>query len=332
MFRQILVPLDGSEQAERALTLAANIARRADGAVTLMRVVAAEAARGSDAVPVRSGQHGAGSDRQSAIEYLQRMRKSPDLVGVATDVVVRDGSPAEQIRAEAEQHGADLVLLSHRSHRPAASVLFGSVADELMRHTRVPVLVIHADHDTGLEDAASRPVRALVPLDGSTFAEQAIPRAVELLRALETGHGMALHLIDVIDPKLAYRYDTPETQAMHNARAYLEDVAERITADPAGTDVAVSWAVETDAEVVGGIARVAEQGDYLRDEYIDFVAMATHGREGIARWFAGSVTDALAHRIPLPVLVVHPRRDSSQRGGAADATDVTGEAPWPALF
>ncbi len=332
MFRQILVPLDGSEQAERALALAASIARRADGAITLMQVVAAEAARGSDAVPVRIGEHTGGSDHQSAIAYLERMRQRPELVGVATDVVVRDGSPAEQIMAEADRRGADLIVLSHRNHRAATSVLFGSTADELMRHTHVPILMVHADLTIGLVDAAPRPVRALVPLDGSAFAEQAIPLAAGLLRALETGHGTALHLTYVIDPKLAYRYDTPETKPMRQARAYLEDVAERITADPGYEGTAVSWAVETDSEVAGGIARVAEQGAYLPDEYVDFVAMATHRREGVARWMAGSVTDSLAHRVRLPVLIVHPRNGASASSGKDTAVEVMGEAPWPALF
>ncbi len=327
MFQHILVPVDGTEQAEHAVAVAGRIARRTGGAITLMQVVTAEAARGSDAVPVRTG-----GDHQTATEYLERLRQHPALAGLSTHVVVGDGSPAQRIADEAERCGADLIVLNHRRHGPAASALFGSVADDLTRHTHVPVFVLHADDGTELLDAASRPMRALVPLDGSVFAERAIPRAVELLRALETGHGMALHLTYVIDPKLAYRYDTAETENMHDARAYLEDVAERVTADPAGAGMTVSWAVETDMEVVGGIARVAEQGTYLRDEYFDFVAMATHGREGIARWLAGSVTNALAHRVHLPILVIHPRRASSVKGGDNPSANVMSEAPWPALF
>lgn len=332
MLQQIVVPLDGTEQAERAVALAARIARRTDGAVTLMQVVSARAARGSDAVPIRGGGQTASGDHQAAAQYLDGLRQRPELVGVTTHVAVCDGSPAEQIAAEAELRGADLIVLSHRHHGPGASLLFGSVADDLMRHTRIPVFVLHADQTTSLIDAAPRPVRVLVPLDGSAFAEQAIPRAVELLRALETGQGMALHLTYVIDPKLAYRYDTPETQAMHHARAYLEEVAERVKTAPSSAGAQVSWAVETDAEVVAGIARVAEQGAYIRDDYFDFVAMATHGREGVAHWLAGSVTNALAHRIHLPVLVVHPRRTRAEASRGDSTTETSDEAPWPALF
>ncbi|MFI5274733.1 MAG: universal stress protein, partial [Ktedonobacterales bacterium] len=253
MYRRIMVPLDGSEQAERALALAARIGRSAGGAVTLMQVVSAGAARGSDAVPVHAGGRVSGGDRRSAAEYLQRMRQHPALVDVPTTVVVRAGSPAEQIVAEAERRGADLIVISHRHHGPAAPLVFGSVADDLMRQAHVPVLVLHSDAAAELVGvSAARPVQALVPLDGSPFAERAIPRAIELLRALETGQGAALHLTYVLDPKHAYRYDTPETEAMHRARTYLEKTARDVKADPLNRAVAVSWAIETDAEVVTG--------------------------------------------------------------------------------
>lgn len=337
MFQQIVVPLDGSEQAEHALAVAARIARRTEGAVTLMQVVGAEVARGSDAMPVRTGEREAPGSHRPAVEYLERVRLLPELAGVPTSVVVRDGDPVAWIVAEARRCGADLIVLSHRRHGAAASFFTGSVADRLMRRSHIPVLVIHAGSVTEFraeqaQRSTRQPVQALVPLDGSPLAEMAIPYALEMLRVLEDGQGAHLHLAYVMDPKRAYRSGVPETTAMRDARTYLKSVTDRITADPSWRSIAVTSKVEPDANVAMGIERVAEQGASLRGDTFDFVAMATHGREGVARWLAGSVTEALVHDVHVPVLVLHPRLDSAAAGGEADADEIMRQAPWPALF
>jgi len=340
MFRQILVPLDGSEQAERAVPLAARLVRRTDGTVTLMRVVGAVAARGSEAVPVRTGEHAAAPcDRASAAAYLRQLGQHPELAGISTDVVVRDGDPAEQIVTEVERRAADLIVLSHRRHGPTAAFFAGSIADAVMRRSPVPVLVLHAGSLTEFPDRRagmrSWPVQALVPLDGSALAETAIPFALELLRLFDDGRGSSLHLTYILDPKQAYQSGTPETTAMHEARIYLESVAKRISADASWGSAAVTWKVEPEANVMTGIERVAEQGASLRGDTFDFVAMATHGREGIARLLAGSVTEALVHDVHVPVLIVHRQQEPSTHGrqqtGAAGRDHGTGAVAGPVL-
>lgn len=330
MFRQIVVPLDGSEQAEHALAAAAKIARHANGTVTLLQVVGAQAARGSDAVPVRSG------DRQSAAEYLQRLCERPELVSVTTHVVVRAGNPAEQIVAEAAHRGADLIILSHRRHGAAAALFVGSVADAVMRRSHIPVLVLHAGSETEFRDRQTSstrwPVQGQVPLDGSPLAEAAIPYALELLRTLEDGQGAKLHLTYVLDPKQAYHSGIPETKAMHEARTYLESITARITADRTWQSIAVTSRVEPDADVVMGIERVAEQGAYLRGDTFDFVAMATHGREGMARWLAGSVTEGLVHNVHVPVLIVRPQREQTTVGSQRVGDEAAEQVPQMPLF
>lgn len=334
MFQQIMVPLDGSEQAEHALAAAAKIARHAHGTVMLLQVVGAEAARGSDAVPVHTG------NRLSATDYLQRMHQRPELAGVSVDLMVRDGDPAEQIVRAAAQGGADLIILSHRRHGAAAALFTGSIADAVMRWSSIPVLMLHAGSTTELRDrqtgARHWPVQALVPLDGSLLAEAAIPYALELLRVLDEGQGARLHLTYVLDPKQAYQSGTPETEVLHEARSYLESIAEsvsaRLAADPARSSIAVSAKVEPDANVMMGIERVAEQGANLRGDTFDCVVMATHGREGMARWLAGSVTEELVHAIHVPVLIVHPQHEQTPVDDQSQGDEVMEQVPRMPLF
>lgn len=309
MYGQILAPLDGSKQAEQALTVAGALARKTGGAVTAMRVISDRLAHSGAAVAQGLKGSEPSSARRSAMDYLEDVSQGSGLSGVPVNAIVRNGVAAEEIIAEADRSGSDLIVISHRRHAPTTTLLFGgSVADQLMRQARVPVLVLHAENAAELIEVGDRPVRALVPLDGTPFGQEAIAPAIELLRALDGGNGCALHLTLVIDPRRAFHYDTPETEEMRQARDYLEETVESISADPSNAGITVTWAVETDPEAVTGLGRVAERAAYGQADRFDVIAMASHGREGMSRLLSGSVTEALAHKADLPVLVVHPAR------------------------
>lgn len=159
-----------------------------------------------------------------------------------------------------------------------------------------------------------------------------MPYALELLRALDAGQGAKLHLTYVLDPKQAYRLGVSETKVLHEARTYLKSITARLTADPAWQAIAVTARVEPDVNVVSGIERIAEQGADLRGDTVDFVAMASHGREGLARWLAGSVTEGLAHDVHVPVLIVHPEHEQTTVGSQRDDEKVTEQVPRMPLF
>lgn len=304
MYGHILIPLDGSERAESALLVAGPLARKAGGTITTLRVISNKMARTS----ASAGENEPPGAWRSAMGYLEEVSQRDGLAGLTVNPVVREGVAAEEILAETDRSGADLIVISHRRHSPTTTLLFGgSVADQLMRQARVPVLVLHADNATVLLSVASRPVQALAPLDGTPFSEQAIPPAIELLRALETDRGCALHMTLVIDPKQAYQYDTPETEAMRHARSYLEKIGERLLANPANSGLGITWAVETDPAAVTGIGHVVERATHGHADRFDFIAMASHGREGVSRLLSGSVAETLAHQASMPVLIVHPR-------------------------
>src|SRR6266516_6833265 len=98
MFRRILVPLDGSELAERALPCAARLAKSSGGSITLLRVVPSPFAFTSQRKESSVQMQGVvDSDLAGATDYLTHITASSVLAGVVTTTEVFNGTPAETI-------------------------------------------------------------------------------------------------------------------------------------------------------------------------------------------------------------------------------------------
>jgi nucleotide-binding universal stress UspA family protein len=139
----------------------------------------------------------------------------------------------------------------------------------------------------------------LVPLDGSSFAEHALPLALGLARR----HDAAVHLAMVHVPittayidGVAHFDPSLDNEIRERERRYLDAVAERLE----GSGIAATTAL-LDGPVVGMLEAEA------RERHADVIVMSTHGRGGLSRAWLGSVADALVRRAPAPVLLVRPK-------------------------
>jgi len=138
--------------------------------------------------------------------------------------------------------------------------------------------------------------KILVPLDGSSFAEEALPHARELA---ECGGGeIVLARVDepyepppgIFVPATAI----PEVVRL-SAGEYLEQLVSRLRL--AGLKVE---STVLDGKVADAILK------YAREEGVDLIAMSTHGRTGISRLLMGSVAEQIVHGAPCPVLLIRP--------------------------
>ena len=147
MFNRILVPLDGSELAERALRPAFEMAEKFSSAVVLLRVV------GPEEVPVVAlpGMGGLYYDLQQADDrraheeatgylYSQRTQWLGLVQSVQTEVIV--GFPAEAILEVAQAKPIDLIVMSTHGRSGLSRLLYGSVAEGVLHGAQVPVLLI----------------------------------------------------------------------------------------------------------------------------------------------------------------------------------------------
>jgi nucleotide-binding universal stress UspA family protein len=138
----------------------------------------------------------------------------------------------------------------------------------------------------------------LVPLDGSSFAEHALPLALGLAQAagarlcLVTVHGLSAsdELREVV------RESHFRTTIASAGEAYLHAVARRIK-EVAG--------IEAEVELLRGVS-VRTLTAFIRRERIDLVVMSTHGRGGLGRAWLGSVAQSLIRQVALPILLVRP--------------------------
>jgi nucleotide-binding universal stress UspA family protein len=144
----------------------------------------------------------------------------------------------------------------------------------------------------------------LVPIDGSTFSEYALPFAAHAARA--AGAPLVVALVHsryapaAMDPTLRQMMDDWEDSEAEREAAYLNALARRIR-DEHDLDVTPRLLA---GEIVPAILHE------VRHQGVGLVVMTTHGRAGFERLWLGSVADALLRELDVPVLVVRPDPDA----------------------
>jgi nucleotide-binding universal stress UspA family protein len=146
MPKRILVPLDETTEHEAILPLVADIARAGGATVRLLHVWAPP-----DNVVTEDGQVISYMDQEVArlrVQWLDYLRTIELLLpDVALEREVRFGKPLPEILAEAEEFGADLIAVTTSSRKTLKDRLLGSVAADLMKRAKVPVLLLRQARD-----------------------------------------------------------------------------------------------------------------------------------------------------------------------------------------
>lgn len=152
MYSKIVVPLDGSENSERALSHATEMAKAMGSTVHLLQVVTRseelQLMAGAESSFAASAQYQAMADdlRASLIEkaegYLAGVRGRLAAEGVPVETAVMEGAAGERIIEYARSEGADLIVMSTRGQGGIQRMLLGSVTDRVLRSAHIAVLAI----------------------------------------------------------------------------------------------------------------------------------------------------------------------------------------------
>ena len=298
MFKNILVPLDGSKVAAQALPLAARLARQSNAKLHLLSAIQVEypafvSPIAVDTMPLIPDVNALWSQAQ---DYLANVVSGDLYNGLEIVTTVDTGEPAQMIVDSAEDAEADLIIMTTHGRSGFSRWALGSVTERVLRHAPCPVLAVR-------ENTTIKHI--LIALDGSELAEATIEPSLEL--AKQTGAKVTflrvddkpvdvdyqtINSINHIEPGMA---DILARSEYNRAEEYVEMIARRYRDE----GIEMSWLGITD-NAANGILRIAKDRD------CDVIAMSTHGRTGIRRWVYGSVTEQVLRAANRSMFIIRP--------------------------
>lgn len=161
MFRNVLVAIDGSEHSEMALKEASDLAAATQARLTLITCFKLDSSPGvsawSTAMTVDE-MNFMQEIRQRLAEHAKafiEQARSQVRPGVSCETLAIEDNPAQGILAQIRTGGHDLVVLGSRGRGPISSLVLGSVSQNVLHHSPVPVLIVRLAHET--DPAASEP-------------------------------------------------------------------------------------------------------------------------------------------------------------------------------
>ncbi len=272
MLRKILVALDGSENAEKALPWVKQYAVRETAQVVLLR-----------AVPTNDIEaEFVDQELQEARGYLQGIERELNYAGIPTKLVVKKYRSTRAIVDTALAEGCDLILMSTRGGSKITRWTMGGVTQQVLRTSPLPVLVVRSQT---LLPRQGHVRRIIVPVDGSKLAEAAVPWSGKLAKLLKAKL-IFLHVYPL--GKAALR-----TRAQENYVA-LQKRMNKTCAALARAGVKARFQVQR-GDAAERILAFADAND--------LIVTTSHGAGGFKRWVFGSVAEKLIHDASIPVLV-----------------------------
>ncbi len=227
MYDTLLVPLDGSTFSERALPLAVTLAQRMQARIILLHVIGAPVFPGGDTVEAER------QTGEEAQDYLAHVASTIAAEGLHTETTLAYGQAAESILLEIKSAGADLVVMCSHGRSGLGRWIFGSVAEQVLAHSPVPVLLVRP---TGEPVALAGVCTARAPRAAGRFApgrDCAAARRDAGMRVRQ--HDPTLAHCGAIHAGLPLLPEDLAQESLRNeqdeAKAYLDAVAEHLLED-----------------------------------------------------------------------------------------------------
>lgn len=273
--KKILVPTDFSDQAENALKVAAQLARKFDSEIYLLHMLE---------LPLQLIDPVQGSNTHNLPESIffmklahQRFAKlmaKPYLKDIKIKETVLFHQAFEGIKEVSEERKCDLIVMGSHGASGFKEMFIGSNTEKVVRSSTIPVLVIKKDQpDFKIEDF-------VFATDADEANRHTLNNAAEIAKKLSAN----LHLLFINTPN----------NFITSKEAY--EMLERFTT---GSDVDVAKVkmhVYNDTSVEKGIL------NFARNMNAGLIGISTHGRKGIAHFFNGSVSEDLVNHAQRPVV------------------------------
>lgn len=279
--KRILVPTDFSPEADSALEVARDLAKKFGAEIHFVHII--EPLSGADTTKGLVGYVNPSGDSINdlfMLKYMERCRDdlkkralSSRYIDITThmDIIVDDIFAG--IKKFVEEKEIDLIVMGSKGASGLDEILVGSNSEKVIRYSPCPVLVVKGKVEEFLPKSILFPTDCIEPSAG----------LAELLNDMATNFEAKLHLLHVNTPSNFYSTRSSNQMLLDYAQQTgLKDVAVHSYNDISEED---------------GILSFAE------DNGVDMIVMSTRGRTGVSRLIAGSIASDVVNHSKLPVLV-----------------------------
>jgi nucleotide-binding universal stress UspA family protein len=276
--KKILVPTDFSEHAEYALKVAAQIARKNNGEIFLLHMLELPALA-SDGIG-ESNAVGSNSDLPEVMFFMQKTRErfqevlnQPYLQGIPVVEAIQFERAFDGIISHSKKHNIDLVVMGSHGASGFHEMFIGSNTEKVVRTSDVPVLVIKK------EQGEFNPQKFVFASDFSDEIKKPFAKVVEFANSFNT----ELHLVSINTPN--------NFKATHAAEKAIQNFAAQFDIKNGYTSH-----IYNDVNIEKGVLHFSNSIN------ADLIGMSTHGRQGLAHFFNGSVSEDLVNHAVRPVI------------------------------
>ena len=286
--KSILVPTDYSEASLQAVRVAKSIAE-ADSNVTVVHV-AVDFDLTLHPLTWTGGPLPNYSEERLLV-VLRNWCKEQNLGNV--NLVVRKGDPGTEICQIAEETGCGLIVVPSHGRHGVSRLLFGSVAERIIRNSGCSVLVLHRTKETEsvTQSADLLPAqRVVVPIDFSEATTAAIAAALEVAENQDSVD--VISVVPSLEEITLYgAEDTPDDVRRRNCQEHM-----------------VRYLAEHGHGSLRAHGLIGDPGTmivrYASEVKADLIVMPSHGRHGLKRLVLGSTTERVLRHSEIPVLVL----------------------------
>lgn len=295
---RILVPLDGSDRAERAVPLAVSVSVHSGLPVRLLHAHFPVPAQWSSRVEGESMRWEFESP-EAADAYVKEARaRIAEAHRTQVSAGVRTGEVADELVSEIGED-VGLVVMTTQGQTGLRGTLLGGIARKVVHDARVPVLLVGPSVPGWSKAADVHVENIVVALDGSPASDTIL----DVVRLVAGWYGARIHLVGVVAVGVGFGYPSVPHGAVLEGGAAEEMMAEHLAkrvAELEADGLPVTSRVLRDDDVAGLLLQAAA------DAGADMIAMATHARGPAIRVLLGSVSAGVLKRATVPVLMLRP--------------------------
>jgi len=269
--KKILVPTDFSKNAEYALKVAAQIAKKSNGEIIVLHMLELPMA-GNDALTVSHEIPELMFFKNAAVAKLDNILEAEYLEGIEVSKLIQFEMAFDGIIKTGEKNNVDLIVMGSHGASGFQEMFIGSNTEKVVRNSNVPVLVIkHEDESFSAEKFVF----------ASDFSDE-IKKPFEKVVAFANKFGSHLYLVNINTPN--------NFKSTKVAQKIMDKFLESFDLQNYSTHI------YNDINVEKGILHFAKSIN------ADLIGMSTHGRKGISHFFNGSISEDLVNHAKRPVI------------------------------